>query len=223
MVPDRLTATRRLFRQDSLAARQWHGSARLLGRPDPHRRISVGALVDVAPELDEVRAAEVIGSFSRPSSLLGCPFEHGLQAHWSRSPTERLGVDAPAAKQTYTADFGLRGMYHRCGDLVGVIRRWRLAEVLQTCSGRRLRPWQGYEGHWPTQTALLLFPRCRVPPGCLARVRGHSALSRHRQQLRDLAVAQPLSRQYRPRGLSATEGTAGTAKREAASRAGCSG
>jgi HD-GYP domain-containing protein (c-di-GMP phosphodiesterase class II) len=60
-------------------------------------------VVDVAPELDEVRTAEVIGSFCLGTDLaIGLPFEHGLQSTLvAMRLAERMGVDAAAAKQTY--------------------------------------------------------------------------------------------------------------------------
>ena len=64
---------------------------------------SVGPVVDVPPEPDEVRTAEVIGSFCLATDLaIGLPFEHGLQSTLvAMRLAERMGVDAAAAKQTY--------------------------------------------------------------------------------------------------------------------------
>src|SRR4030095_15765230 len=71
--------------------------------PRPARGSSVGGVVDVPPEPDEVRTAEVIGSFCLATDLaMGLPFEHGLQSTLvAMRLAERLGVDVAAAKQTY--------------------------------------------------------------------------------------------------------------------------
>jgi HD-GYP domain-containing protein (c-di-GMP phosphodiesterase class II) len=60
-------------------------------------------VVDVAPEPDEVRTAEVIGALCLATDLaIGLPFEHGLQSTLvAMRIAERLGVDPAAAKQTY--------------------------------------------------------------------------------------------------------------------------
>ena len=60
-------------------------------------------MVDVPPEPDEVRTAEVIGSFCLATDLaMGLPFEHGLQSTLvAMRLAERMGVDAAVAKQTY--------------------------------------------------------------------------------------------------------------------------
>jgi HD-GYP domain-containing protein (c-di-GMP phosphodiesterase class II) len=60
-------------------------------------------VVDVPQEPDEVRTAEVIGSFCLATDLaMGLPFEHGLQSTLvAMRLAERMGVDPAAAKQTY--------------------------------------------------------------------------------------------------------------------------
>ena len=60
-------------------------------------------MVDVPPEPDEVRAAEVIGSFCLATDLaLGLPFEHGLQSTLvAMRLVERMGLDRAAATQAY--------------------------------------------------------------------------------------------------------------------------
>jgi HD-GYP domain-containing protein (c-di-GMP phosphodiesterase class II) len=64
---------------------------------------SVGAVVDVVLEPDEVRTAEVIGSFCLATDLaMGFPFEHGLQSTLvAMRLAERMGVEPAAANQTY--------------------------------------------------------------------------------------------------------------------------
>jgi HD-GYP domain-containing protein (c-di-GMP phosphodiesterase class II) len=60
-------------------------------------------VVDVPPEPDEVRTAEVIGSFCLATDLaIGLPFEHGLQSTLvAMRLAERMGVDPAVATQTY--------------------------------------------------------------------------------------------------------------------------
>jgi HD-GYP domain-containing protein (c-di-GMP phosphodiesterase class II) len=60
-------------------------------------------VVDVPQEPDEVRTAEVIGSFCLATDLaMGLPFEHGLQSTLvAMRLAERMGVDPAAATQTY--------------------------------------------------------------------------------------------------------------------------
>jgi HD-GYP domain-containing protein (c-di-GMP phosphodiesterase class II) len=60
-------------------------------------------VVDVAREPDEVRTAEVIGSFCLATDLaMGFPFEHGLQSTVvAMRLAEGMGVDPAAANQTY--------------------------------------------------------------------------------------------------------------------------
>lgn len=60
-------------------------------------------MVDVAPEMDEVRAAELVGSFCLATDLaMGLPFEHGLRSTLvAMRLAERMGVDPRAATQTY--------------------------------------------------------------------------------------------------------------------------
>ncbi len=60
-------------------------------------------MVGEAPQLDEVRAAEVIGSFCLATDLaMGLPFEHGLRSTLvAMRLAERIGVDPAAATQTY--------------------------------------------------------------------------------------------------------------------------
>jgi HD-GYP domain-containing protein (c-di-GMP phosphodiesterase class II) len=60
-------------------------------------------VVDVAPVPDEVRTAEVIGSFCLATDLaMGFPFEHGLQSTLvAMRIAERMGVDPAVANQTY--------------------------------------------------------------------------------------------------------------------------
>ena len=78
-------------------------SARPRSRARPASGSSVGAVGDVAPEPDEVRTAEVIGSFCLATDLaMGFPFEHGLQSTLvAMRLAERMGVDPAAATQTY--------------------------------------------------------------------------------------------------------------------------
>jgi len=60
-------------------------------------------VVDVPQEPDEVRTAEVIGSFCLATDLaMGLPFEHGLQSTLvAMRIAERMGVDPAASTQTY--------------------------------------------------------------------------------------------------------------------------
>jgi hypothetical protein len=60
-------------------------------------------VVDVAPEMDEVRAAEPVGSFCLATDVaMGLPFEHGLRSTLvAMRLAERMGVDPRAGTQTY--------------------------------------------------------------------------------------------------------------------------
>jgi hypothetical protein len=125
-------------------------------------------------ELDEVRTAEVIGSFCLATDLaMGLPFEHGLQSTLvAIRLAERMGVDAAAAKQTYygcllvwagcTTDAEASSALFADGALLKYFNPVMFGSPAETLAGIM-------KALADPDSPPLVRARCRVPPGSLAR------------------------------------------------------